>query len=72
MTASMLSVGRSAAMNTEQEAVVPSKEIRGTTAAALVAAWAVDESSTRNAHMMGKKCFFKGVTSFIRLYPANE
>ena len=44
MTASMLSVGRSAAMNTEQEAVVPSKEIRGTTAAALVAAWAVDES----------------------------
>lgn len=32
----------------------------------------VDESSTRNAHMMGKKCFFKGMTSFIRLYPVNE
>ena len=36
ITASMSSVGRSAAMNTVQEAVGPSKEIRGTTAAALV------------------------------------
>ena len=25
-----------------------------------------------NVHMMGKKCFFKGMTSFIRLYPVNE
>ena len=39
----MSSVGRSAATNTVQEAVVSLKEIRGTTAAALVAAWAVDE-----------------------------
>ena len=60
-------------MNTEQEAVVPSKEIRGTTAAALVdAAWAVDENSIRKINKMGKIRFFKEMTPFIRLYPVNE
>ena len=73
MTASMSSVGRSAAINTVQEAVVPSKEIRGTTDAALVdAAWAVEENTIRNTKSIGKNRFFKGMTSFIRLYPVNE